>query len=147
MSSDSEYSEISDVDSFATIEDNLQSLNHLITDLYGQAEELEEHLVSLQKPLEGTQVEQMGQLPFLMATPFRHATFQVKPPGFPGIDLAQRYPFHIICATLRNYIIKNGAMRTDGQVNLTPELQALFDIQEPVIGYVALLGKLRAILI
>jgi hypothetical protein len=147
MSSDADSEpEISDVDSFGTVEMNISALNHLITDLYGQAEELEEHLLTVQKPLEGTQVAQLGQLPFLEASPFRHATFKVRPPGFPGADLARRYPFAEVCALMRNHLVATGAVNVDGTVRLSPALQALFDVEEPVIGYVALLGRLRKIL-
>ncbi len=145
MSSDSE-SEISDVDSFGTVEYNISSLNHLITDLYSQAEELEEHLLTMQKPLEGTQISQLGQLPFLETSPFRHAAFKVKPPGFPGVDLTRRYKYHEICSLLRNYLVGSGAVRPNGSIQLTPVLQTLFEVEESEIGYIALLGRLRKIL-
>lgn len=142
---DSEY-EISDVDSFGTVEMNITNLGHLIADLYGRAEELEEHLLTLQKPLEGTQVAQLGQLPFLEASPFRHATFKVKPPGFPGADLEHRYAFHEVCALLRSHLVATGSVNADGTVRLSTTLKTLFEVEEPVIGYVSLLGRLRKIL-
>ena len=145
--SDTDYdTDISDVDSFGTVEQNIQALSHLITELYGEAEELEEHLTTIQKPLEGLQVAQLGQLPFLEASPFRHATFKVKPPGIPGLDLNKRYPFHTICAFLRNYLISNGAVLPNGRVKLNAQLQALFGVKESTIGYITLLGALRNIL-
>ena len=143
MSSDSEQEDISDVDSFATVEMNISELNHLICEMYGQAEELEEHLATLHVPLEGTQISQFGQLPFLAATPFRHATFKIKPPGFPGVDVERRYPFHEICAILRNYLVSSGSVLPNGDVRLSEQLQTLFGTQESVIGYVSLLGLLR----
>jgi hypothetical protein len=146
MSSESE-AEISDVDSFGTVEMNIEALNHMISELYGQAEELEEHLLTIQKPIEGTQLCQLGQLPFLEASPFRHATFKVKPPGFPGADLERRYPFHEICALLRSHLVASGAVQPDGTVMLSKQLQALFEVEESTIGYIALLGRLRAILV
>jgi hypothetical protein len=145
--SDSDEPEISDVDSFGTVEMNIAALNHLISDLYGQAEELEEHLLTVQKPLEGTQVKQLGQLPFLEASPFRHATFKVRPPGFPGADLERRYAFHEICALLRTHLVASGAVQPNGSVRLNPQLQALFEVEKPAIGYIALLGRLRCILL
>lgn len=138
--------EISDVDSFGTVEMNIAALNHLISDLYGQAEELEEHLLTVQKPLEGTQVKQLGQLPFLEASPFRHATFKVKPPGFPGADLDRRYAFHEICTLLRTHLVASGAAQPDGSVRLNTKLQELFEVEESVIGYITLLGHLRRVL-
>jgi hypothetical protein len=145
--SDTEYeTDISDVDSFGTVEVQIAALNHLITELYGEAEELEEHLAHIQKPLEGLQVSQLGQLPFLEASPFRQAAFKVKPPGFPGVELHKRYPFHIICALLRTHLISTGAVMPNGQVKLGGQLQALFGIKEPVVGFVTLLGALRRVL-
>ena len=145
--SDTEYESPSDVDSFASVEETIETLSHLITELYGAAEELEEHLSTMVKPLEGTQIAQLGQLPFLQASPFRHASFAVKPPGYPGVDLTQRYPFHVICAHLRAYLISTGAYKPDGTVLLNADLQRLFETQESSMGYVALLAKLRAVLV
>ena len=145
--SDTEYeTDISDVDSFGTVEQHIQALSHLITELYGEAEELEEQLSHIQKPLEGLQVAQFGQLPFLEASPFRHAAFKVKPPGFPGVELDKRYPFHHICSTLRSHLIATGAVLPNGNVKLSAQLQTLFGIKEPVVGYITLLGALRRVL-
>jgi hypothetical protein len=144
---DSEYESPSDVDSFGSVEAGIQSLNDRITELYDAAEALETHLTTLVKPLEGTQLAQLGQLPFCAASPFRHATFVVKPPGFPGVDLARRYPFHVICATLRAHLLQSGAVHSDGSIHLNAELQHLFGIQESNIGYITLLAHLRAVLV
>ena len=145
--SDSEYeTDISDVDSFGTVESQIQALNHLITELYGEAEELEAQLAHVQKPLEGLVVSQFGQLPFLECSPFRHAAFKVKPPGFAGVELNKRYPFSAICAMLRSYLISAGAVQPDGQIKLNAQLQALFGIKEPAVGYITLLGALRNVL-
>ena len=143
--SDSETDAFSDVDSFATIEMNISELNHMICEMYGQAEELEEHLATLHVPLEGLHVSQFGQLPFLAATPFRHATFKIKPPGFPGVDLERRFPFHEICSILRNYLVSTGAVLPDGTVRLSAQLQTLFETQETTLGFVSLLGMLRKV--
>ena len=147
--SESDYESISDVDSFATVEMNIASLNHLITELYGEAEELESHLLSLQKPLEGTQLNQLGQLPFLEASPFRYATFKLKPAAaaFFKADPEDRYPYHQICAALRNYLVAKGALQDNGTVRLNKELQKLFEVKEKSIGYIALLGRLRSVLV
>ena len=144
---DTEYESPSDVDSFESVEEEITTLNHLITELYGAAEELEERLATMVKPLEGTQLAQLGQLPFCAASPFRHATFAVKPPGFPGVDLTQRYPFHVICAQLRGHLLTSGAVQADGSIKLSKDLQHLFGIQEPVVGYITLLAHLRAVLV
>jgi len=150
MSSDSEHEHISDVDSYASVEMDIQALSHLISELYGQAEELEERLATLHKPLEGTQIDQFGQLAFVAASPFRNATFAIKAPGLPGlpnVDLSKRYSFHQICAILRNYLISCNAVCDDGSITLNAQLQHLFGIQDTTIGYIALLGHLRNVLV
>ena len=144
---DSEYESPSDVDSFGSVEEEIQALNHTITELYGAAEELEARLTTMIQPLEGTQLAQLGQLPFCAASPFRHATFAVKPPGFPGVDLTRRYPFHVICAHLRTHLLQSGAVQSDGSIKLSADLQHLFGIQESNIGYITLLAHLRSILV
>ena len=147
MSSDTDYESPSDVDSFASLEMEVAHLNHRISELYCVAEELEEYLATLAKPLEGTQLAQLAQISFLASSPFRHATFTVKPPGFPGVDLTRRYPFHEICAHLRAYLVRTGAFKPDGSVVLNADLQHLFETQESEMGYVSLLAKLRAVLV
>lgn len=146
MSDSEQGSVISDVDSFSTVEQNIQALRHLVVELYGEAEELEEQLLHIQKPLEGLEISQLGQLPFLCASPFRHASFKIKPPGFQGIELGKRYPFHIICTMLRTYLISSGAVLPNGYIQLNKQLQILFGIKESVVGYITLLGALRNIL-
>jgi hypothetical protein len=145
--SDSE-SIISDVDSFNSIEENIQALSHLITEIYGEAEELEEHLVDIQKPLMGLQMAQLGQLPFLEASPFRHATFKIKDDlnGILGLDTHKRYPFHSICTLIRNHLISSGAVLPNGQIKLNHQLQNLFGIKESIVGYITLIGALRNVL-
>jgi hypothetical protein len=150
MSSDSEQELISDVDSYASVEMDIQALSHLISELYGKAEELEERLSTLHKPLEGTQIDQFGQLAFVAASPFRNATFAIKPPvlsAFSPHDRNQRHSFHQICTILRNYLISCDAVRDDGSITLNAQLQHLFGIQDTTIGYIALLGHLRNVLI
>lgn len=146
---ESDYESISDVDSFATVEMNIAALNHMITELYEEAEDLESHLLSLQKPIEGTQLNQLGQLPFLEASPFRHATFKLKPAAaaFFKADPEQRFPYHTICETLRNSLLASGAFLPNGDVRLNKQLQELFEVEGKKIGYIALLGRLRAVLV
>ena len=137
----------SDVDSFASVEMNVAALNHAISELYGEAEELEEQLLTMERPLENTQLSQLGQLPFLESSPFRHAAFKVKPPGIPGVDCDKRYPFHTICTFLRNYLIEANMVLPNGDVCLNTHLQQLFGIKESVIGYVYLIGRLRQVIV
>ena len=147
MSSSESDSEISDVDSFGTVEDRIANLRHLISELYGEAEELESHLTDLHIPLEKLELAQLGDIPFLQGSPFRTATFQVKPPGFPGADLSRRYAFHEICAILRTYLYSSGAVAPDGTITLSKQLKSLFEVQGEKVTYIELLGHLRSVLI
>ena len=149
MSSDTEYEPPSDVDSYASVEMEIQELSHVISELYSAAEELEMRLTSLHPPLENTQISQLGQLAFVQASPFRSATFAVKPPGFPGVDLSRRYAFQEICGLLRSYLIHEKLVNTDNSVQINDTLRTLLGIEESVksLGYVSLLGHLRHLLV
>lgn len=148
MASESEYEhDGSDVDSFASLEEEINIMSHYISDLYSHAEELEEHLSQLHKPIENLELKQLGDAPFLKSSPFRHATFAVKPPGFPGADLTKRYSFSEICQILRSYLFASNLIQSDGTVTLNEPLKTLFDTQEPHVQYIELLGKLKNVLI
>ncbi len=147
MSVSDPETEISDVDSFGTVEERIATLKHLISELYGEAEELEAHLGDLHLPLEKLELAQLGDVPFLQSSPFRTATFQVKPPGFPGADLSRRYAFHEICAVLRAYLYSSGAVAPDGTITLSKQLKSLFGVQSEKVTYIELLGHLRSVLI
>ena len=147
MSTSDTESTVSATDSLESVLHDIHILNHHITELYGLAEDLEEHLHTLRPPVENLELAQLGQLPFLAASPFRHATFAIRPPGFPGVDLSRRYPFHEICRILRTYLVSTGAVQPDGSVALTPQLKSLFEVEENTIGYIALLGHLRRVCI
>ena len=137
----------SDTDSYNTIHQTIATMAHTLEELYGEAEELEEYLHDLHVPITDLHLQQLGEIPFLQTSPFRTATFAVKPPGFPGADLHARYPFHEICAILRNHLFATDAVATDGTITLSASLQTLFEVQEPTIQWIPLIGKLRAILI
>ena len=144
ITSDTE-STISAADSLESVMQDINTLNHHITELYGLAEDLEQHLHSLRPPMENLELAQLGQLPFLAASPFRHAAFAIRPPGFPGVDLSRRYPFHEICRVLRTHLITTGAVQPDGSIRLTTQLKSLFEVEDNTIGYIALLGHLRRV--
>jgi hypothetical protein len=137
----------SDTDSYKTIEQAIAAMTHTLEELYGEAEELEEHLHDLHVPITDLHLQQLGDVPFLQTSPFRTATFAVKPPGFPGADLKARYPFHVICSILRDHLFKSGAVAADGTITLNKPLQTLFEVQEPTIQWIPLIGRLRAVLI
>lgn len=137
----------SDTDSYTTIQQSIAAMNHVLEELYGEAEELEEHLHDLHVPITDLHLQQLGDVRFLQSSPFRAATFAVKSPGFPGADLSTRYPFHVVCAILRDHLFKSGAVAADGTITLNKPLQTLFEVQEPTIQWIPLIGKLRSVLI
>ncbi len=143
----SDYDSDSDADSYASIQQKIAAMSHTLEELYGEAEELEEHLHDLHVPITDLHLQQLGDVPFLERSPFRTATFAVKPPGFPGADLSVRYMFHVICGILRDHLFKSGAVAADGTITLNKHLQTLFEVQEPTIQWIPLIGKLRAVLV
>jgi hypothetical protein len=118
-------------------------MSALIAEFTVAIETLEEEMAKLQRPLGDLYLEQLGSIPFLISSPFRHAEFALKAPGLPGIDITKRYPYHTLCAMLRNYLFATGAVANDGIVTLNKQLQDLFGIQSDKTNFVHLLGALR----
>ena len=140
-------SDESDADSFGTIEEEIGELNHMISELYCAAEDLEDQLMKIRKPLELSQLDQLGQVPFLKSSPFRSAMFKVKAPGFAGIDLEKRYLFQEICAMLRAHLLATAAVQPDGTIRLSDQLKTLFEVEDDSIGYIVLMARLRRVLV
>jgi hypothetical protein len=144
--SDSDYVG-SDAESYTSLCEELEEMSHLIADMYAEAEELEEIMGSLQRPIESLEIAQLGTIPFLQTSPFRTATFAIKPPGIPGVDLTRRYTFAEICAALRNYVFATGSVDTDGHVTLNEAMKTLFETQKSRVSYIELMGMLRTVLV
>ena len=142
-SSDSQASD----ESFSDIQEQLEGLTDVVTSFTQEIESLEKQLEALQRPIEGLEIMQMGDIPFLTTSPFRHATFLVKPPGIPGLDVETRYPFQTICQILRNYVFESGLVKPDGTVTLSKQLQQLFETKKKETTYLELLQMLRNVLI
>jgi hypothetical protein len=134
-------------DSFSDIQEQLEGVTEVVNAFTQEIALLEKQLETLQRPMEALELGQLGDIPFLTTTPFRHATFLVKPPGFHGIDLEARYPFHTICSMLRNYLFKINAVKQNGLVTLNKELQVLFGTEKTETTYLNLLQMLRNVLI
>lgn len=140
-------STVSDAESFTSLNEELHAMGHLIADMYAEAEELEEIMRTLHRPMEALELAQLGTIPFLQTSPFRTAKFAIKPPGIPGVDASRRYTFAEICAMLRNYVFSAGAVDEDGYVTLNEPMRELFETQAARISYIELMGMLRAVLI
>ena len=145
---ESDYSNTSGSDvSTASLQQQLESMRQTIGSMYSDAERIELHLYTLQRPMESLAINQLGVVPFLASSPFRHHTFSMKTPGIPDIDIQNRYPFHIICKHLRNYLFAENAVAADGTITLTEDMKTLFGIQNSTITYLELIGHLRNIVI
>lgn len=142
-------SEGSSVDSFATMQANLEQLSSVMKDLCDEAERLEGSLTVLHRPIENLAIEQFGDAPFMAGSAFRSERFALRPPGIPGADLGRRYTFAEICQVLRTYLLESGAgaVTGTGDIVVNEPLKRLFDIQETEISYIQLLGRLRKVLI
>ena len=123
MSSSEESSGEESEGGILAIESELERLSTLVGMILTQLETTESQLATLQPHIEDLHVNQLGDLPFLETSPFRHETFRVQSPGFPGVELDQRYPFKDICAALRKYVIRGGAVAEDGTIRLDAPLK------------------------
>lgn len=142
--SDSDYAPSEgDIESVYMIENELESLSTMIETLTKALHSLESQMGSFHRPLESLHMNQLGCVPFLTSSPFRHASFALKPPGFPGVDLSKRYTYHAMCSMLRNYLFASGAVAPDGKITLNKQLQTLFGLEEAHTDYITLLGALR----
>lgn len=141
-SSDSRASD----ESFSDIQEQLETYTDVVGTFTQEIEALEKQLEALQRPIEGLEIGQMGDIPFLASSPFRHATFLIKPPGIPGLNLETRYPLHKICELLRNHLFQTHAVKPDGTVTLNKQLQQLFETKKKETTYLELLQMLRNVL-
>lgn len=145
---DTDRESISDCDSFASFEKDMESMSLHISEMYGLTEELEEHLLSLHRPIEQLELSQLGDAPFLETSPFRNATFTIQQGvHFPGIEPGKRYMFQTICSMLRNSLFHTNAVQADGSIKLSNEFQSIFGSEREYVSYNELLMKLRNILV
>jgi len=139
-------------DSFDTdeIEHMLCVTTTLMESMLNDLTNLEARLEALHRPLRDLHVEQLGNLDFLASSPFRHAAFQFKDAqtaAAAGLCGAKRYPYHIICKTLRTALITSGQVDKDGTLRLNAATKQLFGVEDDTISYPVLLGHLRNVLI
>ncbi len=129
------------------LEKDLARMSEMVKLMTENIHELESAMTGFHRPLESLHVDQMGGIPFLASSPFRHQTFAVKPPGFPGIDLDRRYPFHVICNILRTHLLSTDAVQDNGTITLTKPLQKLFGVKESETTFLELILHLRKVLV
>lgn len=134
-------------ESFSTIQESLEQISDLVVLFTKQIDVAEKQMLELQPAVEDTHLSQLHGPPFLETSPFRHQTFFIKAPGFPGVDIQKRYAFKTICEMMRNYLFAEKLVTDDGQVTLTRPLKALLGLKKTTVSYVELMGALRTIIV
>jgi hypothetical protein len=143
---DSEYSE----ESIESFRGDLTQLRRIVSSINSTIETLETQLISIQRPIEALHMEQLGDVPFLETSPFRHTMFKFKTDvGIPGFDSGKRYMFADIMKHVRTYLFETGAVQSDGSIKLTSETRKLFGIKEKnerIVSYIDIMHYMRQIL-
>lgn len=127
------------------VHEHLESMRELMHAMLQETEELEARLLTLQRPVEALALEQLGDVPFLQSSPFRHQAFRLKVDGIPGFEAGRRYPYHELVSVLRAHLIETGAMDAEGVATLAKPLQRLLGVEEERLSFVKILGHLRNI--
>jgi hypothetical protein len=133
----------STMESFSEIQGQLSALTGLMEVLMTQTNEMESQMKTMQRPLEGLALDQLGDIPHLAASPFRKQMFAYKR-ALPGIDVSQRYSFETICAHFRAYMFGQNLVDADGQITADAHLANVFEIQVGTkLNFMEMLGRLR----
>jgi hypothetical protein len=135
------------MDSIESFSGDLSQLRHIVATINATIETLETQLISIQRPIEALHVEQLGDTPFLISSPFRHTMLKFKSDvGIPGIDVHKRHSFADIMSAVRAYVFANDAVRDDGSIHLSKAMRkALGGIKESSLTYVELMQHMREI--
>ena len=118
----------SSMESFSEIQGQLTTLTGLMEMLMDQTTAMESQMKTMQRPLEGIALDQLGDIPHLAASPFRKQMFAYKR-ALPGIDITRRYSFQDICSHLRSHIFSKELADTQGIITVDDTLAALLEIQ------------------
>lgn len=125
---------------------DLTQLRTIVASLNATIETLETHLISIQRPIELLHLDQLGDIPFLQSSPFRHNELKFKSHvGIPGIDTKKRYTFAEIMAIVRDYLFTNNAVQEDGSIKLTKEMKKVIGIKESNVSYIDIMNHMRQI--
>jgi hypothetical protein len=140
---------MSSIESFSG---DLTQLRSVVASINATIEVLETQLISIQRPIEALHVDQLGDVPFLQSSPFRHTLLKFKSPsvGIPGLGggapQSKRHTFSDIMAHVRTYLFDKGAVHADGSIHLTRDMQRALGIKTPpVITYIDMMRYMREI--
>ncbi len=136
----------STMESFSDVQGQLTNLTGLMELLMNQTNAMEAHMKTMQRPLEGIALDQLGDIPHLAASPFRKQLFAYKR-ALPGIDTSQRYSFSTICGHFRDYVFANKLVDADGQITADDILASVFEIQVGTqMNFIGMMRYLRTAL-
>ena len=145
--SEDDYSGCESDSSFSDIESQLQQMTTLVGTLNGEIEMLETRMMAMQRPIESLHIDQLGDIPFIVTSPFRYHTFAIQAPGIPGVDINKRHAFHEICTVMRAHIFHVNAVQADGTIVMDASLQKLFHTKDTQVTYPHLMRLLRKVLV
>jgi TolA-binding protein len=141
---ESDSDQLSDVGSIESFSGDLTQLRHVVASINSTIETLETQLISMQRPIEQLHLDQLGDIPFLQSSPFRHTMLKFKSDvRIPGIDTKQRYSFADIMKHVRTYLFESGAIQADGSIKLSKEMRKQFGIKESELSYIEIMQHMR----
>lgn len=141
-SNGSEYSQES-IESFSG---DLTQLRKIVASINSTIETLETQLISIQRPIEELHMEQLGDIPFLESSPFRHTMLKFKHHvEIPGLDTTKRHSFADIMKHVRTYLFESGAVQEDGSICLSKPTRKMLGIKEERVSYIDIMNHMRQI--
>jgi hypothetical protein len=135
---------VSSIESFSG---DLSQLRAIVASINTTIETLETQLISIQRPIEALHIDQLGDVPFLTSSPFRHTMLKFKSDvDIPGIDTHKRHSFADIMAAVRTYLFTKNAVHEDGTIHLSKEMRkALGGIKDSSLTFIELMQHMREI--
>lgn len=145
--SGAESSEAESITSIESFSGDLSQLRAIVSSINATIETLETQLISIQRPIEALHIDQLGDVPFLQSSPFRHTMLKFKADvSIPGIDVHKRHSFAEIMTAVRSYLFTGGAIQEDGTIHLSKEMRkTLGGIKESSLTYIELMQHMREI--
>ena len=142
-----DFTAATDDTNFYELQYQLQEMTDALESACLDMTDIDRRVKRCEKPVTDTAIERFNDPAFLAASPFRHETFAMKPPGLPNIDLGKRYAYKDIVATIRNYVFNEKLVNPDGTIRVNTPLATLFEIKDKETTFLTLLRQLRRVLI
>jgi hypothetical protein len=142
-SSDSDCMSEESIESFSG---DLTQLRKIVASINSTIQTLETQLISIQRPIEAVHMEQLGDIPFLESSPFRHNILKFKADiAIPGLDTSKRHSFADIMKHVRAHLFDTGAVQPDGSITLSKHMRKLLGIKETNVSYIDIMNHMRQI--